>query len=426
MSVQISLADFVQNSNERTVEKRSECGKLESRECYFLPERHGRIEGRMLMVKPNRRIDAHVHYARPMTPEGLVDFMDRTGVDMANLVLVPSTQRLSCVPEALEAKFRYPDRFYVFASLDASAYYLHRRRIGAHMAGYARRMMACGCDGIKIIEGRPPMRKMMPVPDFDLPCWEPFWAYAEREAVPILWHVNDPEEYWDPDRVTDYHKALGDVYDDSFVNNEEQYAQVQRVLERHPGLKIIFAHFFFLSAQLERLGRLLDAYPNIMVDVTPGSEMYRNFSSDHDRAQAFFVKYQDRILYGTDIAARCVMPGLMTGFNEEENLRRSEFIDKLFDPRTDVLIQPDGAYLIDIEDFQMRGLDLEQAIIDKIYGGNFLRFAGAVPAKVQPGRVVRECARLRVLIGLMGLFSKQMNTDPTYVKEAQAFFKQVK
>ena len=375
------------------------------------------------MVKPTRRIDAHIHYALPLTPETLIGFMDKTGIDMANLVMVPHTQRLSCVPEALMAKYRYPDRFYVFTSLDASEYFLHPKSLGKHMAAHAKRMLKCGCDGVKIIEGKPNMRRMMPIPDFDLPCWEPFWAYAEKEQVPILWHVNDPEEYWDPARVTEYHKNLGDAYDENDVNNEAQYEQVLHILQRHPALKIIFAHFYFMSAQLERLGNLLDTFPNIMVDLTPGSEMYRNFSENHGQAQAFFRKYQDRIVYGTDIACRCVMASRQLPFHEGENLRRGELIDSFLDPETDEIHEPDGEYLIDVPPFPMRGIRLDQSALDKIYGGNFQRFARKTPAKVVPKRVVRECRRLRLLLKMMGLFNRQMQTDDSYVKQAEAFFK---
>lgn len=377
------------------------------------------------MVKPQKRIDAHIHYALPLQAEYLIEFMDRTGTDMANLVLVPHTQKLSSVPDALMAKYKYPDRFYVFTSLDVSEYFLHPKTLGKHMAAYVKKMLKCGCDGVKIIEGKPNMRKMMPIPDFDLPCWEPFWAYAEQEQVPILWHVNDPEEYWDPQKVTDYRIKMGDAYDDSFVNNEDQYNQIFHILQRHPNIKIIFAHFFFMSAHLERLGKLLDTYPNIMVDVTPGSEIYRNLPLQYEQAQAFFEKYQDRILYGTDIGARCVMANLLAPFNEKENLRRLEIIDGLFDPEMDTIIENDGEYLLDVEPFRLRGLCLSESIVNKIYGENFQRYVGAVPAKVDPKLVIKECKRIQIILKVMSLFNKQMKCDPTCAKDVAAFFKNI-
>ena len=374
------------------------------------------------MIKLKKRIDAHIHYALPLKPETLIEFMDKTGTDMANLVLVPHMSRLSCVPDALMAKFKYPDRFYVFTSLDVSEYFRHPKNPGKYMAKHVERMLKCGCDGVKIIEGKPNMRKMLPVPDFDSPCWEEFWEYAERERVPILWHLNDPEEYWDIEKATDYKKKMGDVYDDSFVNNEAQYEQVYNVLRRHPNLKIIFAHFFFMSRRLETLGKLFEIFPNIMVDMTPGSEMYRHLSASHEEAQAFFKKYYKRIFYGTDIAARCVMLQLMAGFNEKENLRRVEIINGFFTAETDEIIGNDGEYLLDVPDFRMRGLDLTEDELDNIFCKNFQRFVSEVPAKVNPRLIKKECRRIQLMLRIMSMVRKDMTPDYSVAKGAIAFF----
>ena len=374
------------------------------------------------MIKLQKRIDCHVHYALPLAPETLIEFMDQTDTHMANLVLVPHTQRLSCVPDALMAKVKYPDRFYVFASLDASVYFRHPKTLGKHMAKYARQMLRCGCDGIKLIEGKPNMRKMMPIPDFDLPSWEPFWAWAEADQVPILWHVNDPEEYWHPELVSEYRRKMGDVYDSSYPSSEDQYGQVFRILERHPNLKIIFAHFFFMSHRLEKLGELFDAYPNIMVDMTPGSEMYRILSANHEEAEAFFHKYADRILYGTDAAARCVMVQLMTGFHQQENLNRVELINSFFSPETDEIRGSDGAYLLDVPDFYFRGLDLTEEELNLIFCKNFQRFVSETPKPVKPRLVIKECRRIQLMLKIMGLFDKKLVPDDSVAKDAIAFF----
>ena len=253
--------------------------------------------------------DAHVHYSPQAGPEFLTAFLDRTGTDCAVIQAVSHSRCISLVPGALLMKDRNPGRFYVFGSPDLSGYYLNADRIGEHQAEYIARLLAAGCDGVKLLEGKPQMRKTVPIPDFDIPCWEPFWSYAENEAVPILWHVNDPETNWCSD-PSPWLKRQGWWYDETFINNEVQYSQVFRVLERHPNLKIVFAHFLFFSAQLDRLDDLMSRYPNLMVDLTPGIEMYENFSADFDRAGAFFEKYHNRIAYGTDIGGRGAIRGI--------------------------------------------------------------------------------------------------------------------
>ena len=375
------------------------------------------------MIPLKKRIDCHVHYALPLEPETLVSFMDETDTHMANLVLVPHTQRLSALPDAMMLKYRYPHRFYVFASLDASMYYQHPKTLGKYMAAHGRRMRRCGCDGLKIIEGKPNMRHILPIPDFDLPCWEPFWAWAETDQMPILWHVNDPEEYWHPEKVSEYRRNMGDVYGEKDVGYEQQYDQVFRVLQRHPNLKIIFAHFFFLSWDLPRLGKLFDTYPNIRVDMTPGSEMYRILSENHEEAQAFFKKYHTRILYGTDAGARCVMTQLMSQFNWQENRKRVELINSFFSPETDEIRGSDGAYLLDVPDFVFKGLNLTEEELDHIFCRNFQAFAGETPAPVNPRAVVKECRRICTTLKIMGFIDKKLIPDPSVAKNAIAFFK---
>ena len=72
------------------------------------------------------------------------------------------------------------------------------------------------------------------------------------------------------------------------------------VLKKHPRLAVTFAHFLFLSDRPEILESIFDHYENVSIDVTPGTEMYVNFSGDLPFYRAFFEKHADRILFGTD------------------------------------------------------------------------------------------------------------------------------
>lgn len=376
------------------------------------------------MLNIRKRIDSHIHYSLPLAPEELISFMDRNGIDMANLVLVPHRQRLTAVPDALMAKAKYPDRFYVFTSFDVSEYFRHGKQVGKYMAKFVENMRRCGCDGLKIIEGKPSMRKFMgAIPDFDLPCWEPLWDYAEKTQLPVLWHLNDPETCWgDPEKAPRHIRMAGGLYDKSYVNNEEQYRQMEAILRRHPRIKFIFAHLYFLSAQLPRLSALLDAYPNVMVDITPGLEIYVNLSQNVEEAQCFFETYQDRILYGTDIGARCVLADGPQPLNEEECLARMELIDGLFTAGTDRIMREDGRYLINTDDFLLRGISLSEEALNKIYWQNFQRYVAPAPAKVNPRRVVKECRRIQLMLKIMSLVDKSMTPDPSVAKDAIAFF----
>lgn len=367
-------------------------------------------------------IDDHIHYALPIRHQELEEAMALSHAQKGVLVTVPDRSRVLVTPEALMMKAMSPGKYYVFTSLDVSEYFKHPKQLGKHFAKYVRRAMAMGCDGVKLIEGKPDMRSRLPIPDFDAPCWEPFWAYAEEAQVPILWHVNDPEEFWDPDKIPSWARERGWFYDENQVNNEEQYRQVLTVLQRHPKLKITFAHFFFLSAQLERLQGILDAYPNVAVDLTPGIELYCNLSREPEAARAFFLRNAKRILYGTDIGARAVL-GVGQDLNLEESLRRSELVQTFLATSGQVTVKADGNFLIGTEDFTLNALDLPQPVLRDIFADNFLSRVGA-PRPLRPGKIIRECRRIKLTIAIMSLIDSSVKRDFSYADSVIKYFKE--
>lgn len=378
------------------------------------------------MLNVQKRIDSHIHYSLPLEPEELISFMDRNGIDMANLVLVPHRNRLTSVPDALMAKAKFPDRFYVFTSFDVSEYFRHGKEIGKYLAKFVDNMRRLGCDGLKIIEGKPSMRKFMgAVPGFDEPCWEPLWEYLEKTQFPVLWHLNDPETCWEPEKAPRHIRMAGELYDETYVNNEEQYRQMKAILQRHPKIKFIFAHMYFMSAQLPRLSALLDTYPNMMVDITPGLEIYVNLSENIEQARCFFEKYQERILYGTDIGARCVLAENAEPLNEEECVARMDLIDGLFQSETNRIMREDGRYLINTDDFIQRGFSLNEDALNKIYWKNFQNYVGATPAKINPKLVIKECRRILMTLKIMSFIDKSMSPDTSVAKDAIAFFDKI-
>ena len=377
------------------------------------------------MPNIQKRIDSHIHYALPLEPETLIDFMDKNGIDKANLVLVPSRTRLTAVPDALMAKAKYPKRFYVFTSMDVSEYFKHGKEIGKYQAKFVENMRRCGCDGLKIIEGKPTMRQIMgAIPGFDAPCWEPLWEYLEKTQFPVLWHLNDPESCWGPAEKAPRHIRLGnELYDESFVNNEEQYRQMEVILQRHPNIKFIFAHLYFMSAQLPRLAVLLDKYPNVMVDITPGLEIYVNLSQNVEEAREFFEKYQDRIMYGTDIGSRCVLAeNAENALNEDECVARMDLIDGMFDANIHRIMREDGRYLINTDDFVQRGFSLSEEALNKIYWKNFESYVGKMPEKVNSKLIKKECRRIMTTLKIMSFIDKIMKPDLSVAKDAIAFF----
>ena len=367
--------------------------------------------------------DAHVHYSLDLDPAAFVALLDKTGTEKANLAVIAHGDRVNCTPEALALKALYPERFTVFGQLDPCLYYRGGADMGKKQAAFAASLLAAGCDGIKLLEGKPQLRRALPIPDFDADCWDAFWTWCEDEQVRVLWHVNDPENFWDPNKVPAWAAGQGWLYDESYINNEEQYRQVLTVLGRHPGLRICFAHFFFLSAQLPRLAGILERYPNVVTDLTPGIEMYENFSLAPEETRAFFDRFHNRILYGTDIGSRFVYHGGGRPFNEKENLRRPEIVRAFLTNREYETVSADGNFVVGRPDFAMMGLGLEGERLREILGGNYLRFVGADARPVDPEKALALVAdtreKLRAAAKLPGFCP-----DPRGLDAAERIFNQ--
>lgn len=329
------------------------------------------------MYKGHFIIDGHVHYCPDADAEYFAAFLENSGTDMANLACITRGSGAPCTAASLSLKEKYPGRFFVSGGLDPAEYFRGGEDMGERLREQVKSLMASGCDGIKMLEGKPQLRKAFPVPDFDLTCWDAYWTYMEEEQIPLLMHVNDPASFWDREHIPEWAAKMGWFYDDTFINNEEQYRQILTVLARHPALRITFAHFFFMSESLGRLGDVLTKYPNVMTDLTPGIEMYDAFSKQPDETAEFFETFHDRILYGTDTGSRFVY-GNTTGkpFDEKENTRRHEIVRDFLFEKEPLVIGCDGHFVHDRPAFEMIPLGLEGERLDEILSGNYRRFIG--------------------------------------------------
>jgi predicted TIM-barrel fold metal-dependent hydrolase len=204
--------------------------------------------------------------------------------------------------------------------------------------------------------------------------------------MPIVWHVNDPEEFWDPERIPGWAKERGWGYGPEDVSKEQLYAEVDEVLERYPRLNVTFAHFYFLSADLERAGRFFDAHPTVRLDLAPGIEMLYNLSRDVDASRKFFTQYADRIVFGTDLFSRLTVAegraraGIVFRWLEsDDSFRVPEEADFLLGPPEDGLI---------------RGMALPDEVLKRIYHDNFVRAVSAEPKELDVGAAIEACQRI--------------------------------
>ncbi len=335
-----------------------------------------------------RIVDCHVHLRDVASADRIVEIADIVGLDRINVVCTIDRRRVNANPAALLCKARHPERVYAFCGLDHSSRLSGGELMTPSLAEQVDRLIALGADGMKMIEGKPTTRKFLDVP-VDSPYFEDYFERLEQRRLPVLWHVNDPEEFWDPERTPDWAKERGWGYDETDVQKEDQYAEVERVLERHPGLVVIFAHFYFLSADLPRAARLLERFGGVHLDLAPGIEMLYNMSGDVARPREFFIQHADRIVFGTDISS---------GHTDAQTVARAGIVRRWLESADEYSVPPEVDFLLGKpQDGVMRGLSLPQEVLDKMYWTNFERIAGASPKALDVRRAAEECRRIAAI-----------------------------
>ncbi len=330
-------------------------------------------------------VDGHVHMGSIEDEALILKIREATGVEKMNLVSIQNPEAGSGLPQSLYMKARHPDRFFVFAGLNHAMRISDGRVKTPQLPEQVERFPEIGCDGIKMIEGKPTSRQRMDIPVTDA-YYADYWACVEEKQLPVVWHVNDPEEFWEPEKLPAWARERNWGYGPEDVQKEALYAEVDEVLAKHPGLKIIFAHFYFLSADLPRARRFFDAHPSVCFDLTPGIEMLYNLSRDPSESRAFFIEYADRIVFGTD---------LMGGLTLEEGRYRAGIVFRWLETE-DTFRVPEGADFLlgPPEDGIIRGMSLPDEVLGKIYTGNWARMVAGEPRALDVAEAIRECEHL--------------------------------
>lgn len=153
--------------------------------------------------------------------------------------------------------------------------------------------------GVRYADG-----KLMRVDD---PKLNAIWDLCAKHHKPIMIHVADPAAFFTPlDRFNERWHELNEhpnwlFYGHDFPPREELLSQLAKVIETHPQTTFICAHFGNNAEDLAQVGRWLDAYPNMSIDLDARiSELGRQPYS----TRRFLIKYQDRVMFGTDTTPR--------------------------------------------------------------------------------------------------------------------------
>ncbi len=268
----------------------------------------------MLVVKQTQipkpaypAIDVHNHLGggkETLTKERVQQYlqaMDDAGVQTVVNLDGGWEDRLKETIAALDAA--HPGRFLTYALIDFSG--LDDPNWSAREVNRLRASFEAGAKGLKFhkslgLSYRMNNGKLLPIDDARL---DPIWQLCGEFRRPVMIHSADPSAFFTPlDRFNERWHELNAHPDwlfhgKDFPSQSELLAQQMRVIERHPKTTFIGAHFGNLSEDLATVGQWLDKYPNFYIDIDARiNELGRQPYS----ARRFIIKYQDRVLFGTD------------------------------------------------------------------------------------------------------------------------------
>jgi len=284
-------------------------------QCYLFRQEHIPAKAAFPAV------DAHNHLWGRGDPDAIVPILDSVGVvclsDLtANAKVAWIEGGYSVQPAAIEDFLttcvqRYPGRFYgftmgTFARPTTEPLFDDASRFVDETVAMLRSHVALGARGLKVLKElglafHTAGGELIAVDDLRL---AGIWDEAGRLGVPVLIHQSDPYGFFQPPTPENEHYESLRKYPswcfsgDQFPGKEELLERRDRLVARHSETTFILPHVANFAENLGYVSRLLDEHPNVYIDF---SARIDELGRQPYTAREFFLRYQDRILFGTDM-----------------------------------------------------------------------------------------------------------------------------
>lgn len=299
-------------------------------------------------------IHAHQYASTPELVDEWVKTMDETGIEKT-IILATSTGTLFDSIYDLYMG-RYSDRFEVWCGFDYTGY--DEPGYGPAAVKELERCFKVGATGVGELGDKgkgmffsspgPKAWGMHP----DDPRMDPLWEKCAELNLPVSLHVADPIWMYEPmDSTNDgMMNAVNWRLDNQpdIVDNQGMYSILENTLKKHPNTTFVACHLANQSHDLNALGDLFDKYPNLYADI---SARFAETAAIPRFAGKFYEKYQDRLLYGTDM-----------GTNQE----MYEITFRVLESEDEHFYEPE----ISSYHWTMNGFGLPENILKKVYRDN--------------------------------------------------------
>jgi len=203
----------------------------------------------------------------------------------------------------------------------------------------------------------------------DDPVFAPIYRTIAAHNRTLIAHLAEPDSCWQPlgkDNVDDdYYREHPEWY---MYDKPDHPSKAKILLARdhllaeNPKMRVVGAHLGSMEVDLDGLAQRFDRYPNFAVD-TAARVVYLAIQP-RDKVRAFLIKYEDRILYGTDLGYRPKGDSDNLQDWESTYLRDWKFFS--------------GNDVVDFDGRKAQGLQLPDAVLRKLFHDNAVHWIPAI------------------------------------------------
>ena len=255
-------------------------------------------------------IDVHTHtndavgIGDRVDPQEMIARMDRLNIKTIVILTGMWGDKLQAIIDNMVKP--YSGRFVVFTQFDWSK--INAPDFSQLTVRQIDDSVARGARGLKVLKElglgvRDATGKLIAIDD---PRLDPAWEECGRLGIPVFIHVADPEAFFHPiDARNERYEELIEhpnwsFYGSQFPSMKELFAQRDRMFAKHPHTMFVALHFGSWPENLDFVEQTFQKFPNVMIE-TGARE--GELGRQPKRTREIFMKYSDRIMFGTDEGA---------------------------------------------------------------------------------------------------------------------------
>jgi predicted TIM-barrel fold metal-dependent hydrolase len=314
-------------------------------------------------------IDAHVHVFK--TDPAFQGMLERLSVKLLNILVMDNTlpYRKQLQPQIDDAlTLMRSSRGHIALCTTFDPYLFNSPSFSADAIKQIDRDFAAGAVAVKIwknigMEIKDRSGKFITADD---PRFDPIYRDIAQHGKTLLSHQAEPDVAWGPPDPADPSWSYYQENPQWYVGNKPGFPSKQMILEardhvlaNNPNLRMVGVHLGSMERDLDNLARHLEKYPKFAIDTAARMDYLMLMSPE--KVRAFLIKYQDRVVYGTDL----------------DLLATADVAEALRDWQS--TYARDWKFLATGETFSLegkpvRGLNLPQSVLKKIFRSNALHW----------------------------------------------------